>query len=228
MPLLLLLLSAAPSRSAAQVAWENQVWTSVQLQKKLLPKTRAELTLESRWNMDPLMAVRYFPNLAIQRKWTDFFTTVVHYRYITSNFGLGYREMSHRLMLDAVFSPPVKKFDISLRLRAGREDEPGNADGLFSFSEVVFRQKLIIRRKFLKQELSLSAEQFETIRGGVVGFSQRRYVLGMSSSLSRQHGLDFFVMYQDLINTRRLNFGVGYVYKLDDKKKGKTAKPKQP
>lgn len=178
--------------------------------------------------MDPLMAVRYFPNLAIQRKWADFFTTVVHYRYITSNFGLGYRESSHRLMLDAVFLQPVKKFDISLRLRAGREDEPGNTEGLFGFSEVVFRQKLIIRRKFFKQEFSLSAEQFETIRGGVAEFSQRRYVLGMSSSLSRQHGLDFFVMYQDLINTRRLNFGIGYVYKLDDKKKGKSAKPKQP
>jgi hypothetical protein len=59
-------------------------------------------------------------------------------------------------------------------------------------------------------------EQFETIRAGVAEFDQRRFVLGMESKLNKQHYLDFFVMYQDLIDTRRMNFGVGYIYKFKD------------
>jgi hypothetical protein len=200
----------------AQVRWENQVWTSVQLQKKIIAKTRAELTLESRWNTDPLMAVRYFPNLGIQRKWSDYFTSVIHYRYITSNRGLGVRESSHRLMLDAIGSMKIKKYDFAFRLRAGREDEPGNTEGIVSLSEMVLRQKLSVKKKFFKQEFSFSVEQFETIRAGVAEFDQRRFVLGMESKLNKQHFLDFFVMYQDLIDTRRMNFGVGYIYKFKD------------
>ncbi|MBP7166950.1 MAG: DUF2490 domain-containing protein [Bacteroidia bacterium] len=210
---LLLLLSGS---SFAQVRWENQVWTSVQLQKKIIPKTRAELTLESRWNIDPLMAVRYFPNLGIQRKWSDNFSTVLHYRYITSNRGLGVRESSHRLMLDAIGSMKIKKYDFALRFRAGREDEPGNAEGIVSLSEMVLRQKLTVKKKFFKQEFSFSVEQFETLRAGVADFDQRRFVLGMESKLNKQHFLDFFVMYQDLVDTRRMNFGVGYIYKFKD------------
>lgn len=202
--------------STAQVRWENQVWTSVQLQKKIIAKTRAELTLESRWNTDPLMAVRYFPNLGIQRKWSDYFTTVFHYRYITSNKGLGVRESSHRLMLDAIGSMKIKKYDFAFRLRAGREDEPGTTEGIVSLSEMVLRQKLSVKKKFFKQEFSFSVEQFETIRAGVAEFDQRRFVLGMESKLNKQHYLDFFVMYQDLIDTRRMNFGVGYIYKFKD------------
>ena len=95
---LLLLCLSLPA--AAQVTWENQIWSSVEMEKKILPKTRASLTLEARWNVDPLMAVRYFPNLAVSRKWSDLFSTELHYRYITANKGLGYHESSHRLMLD--------------------------------------------------------------------------------------------------------------------------------
>ena len=210
---LLLLLAGA---SSAQVRWENQVWTSVQLQKKIIAKTRADLTLESRWNTDPLMAVRYFPNLGVQRKWSDNFSTVIHYRYITSNRGLGVRESSLRLMLDAIGSMKIKKYDFAFRLRAGREDEPGNTEGLLSLSEMVLRQKLSVKKKFFKQEFSFSLEQFETIRAGVADFDQRRFVLGMESKLNKQHFLDFFIMYQDLIDTRRMNFGVGYIHKFKD------------
>ncbi|MBL0097042.1 MAG: hypothetical protein IPP46_11605 [Bacteroidetes bacterium] len=67
--ILLLFLLLGPASVNAQVTRENQVWTSVQLQKKLFSKTKAELTFESRYNTAPLMIVRYFPNLAIQRKW---------------------------------------------------------------------------------------------------------------------------------------------------------------
>jgi len=204
-----------PMPSVSQVAWENQVWTSVQLEKKIISKTKAELTLESRWSIDPLMAVRYFPNLGIQTKWTDHITTVVHYRYITSNKGLGYQESSHRLMLDAVAGGSIKKTDIAFRLRAGREDEIGVNDGMFSLTQFVFRQKLSVKHKFFKQEFSFAFEQFETIRGEDVEFDQRRYTLGSELKINKRNYITLFVMYQDLISTRRLNFGTGYVYKFD-------------
>ncbi len=203
----------------AQVVWENQVWSSLEMEKKILPKTRASLTLEARWNTNPLMAVRYFPNVAVSRKWSDLFSTELHYRYITANKGLGYRESSHRLMLDATLSRKIKKFDWGFRLRAGREDEPGNYEGLFGFSEFVLRQKLSVKRKLFKQEFALSAEQFETFARGTTVFDQRRFVLGMESRLSQKQSINFFIMYQDLIDTRRFNFGIGYQFKFDEKKK---------
>lgn len=209
----------------SQVTWENQVWSSVELEKKILPKTEASLTLEARWNVDPLMAVRYFPNLAVSRKWTNLFSTQLHYRYITSNRGLGQRETSHRLMLDLLFSKKVNKFDWGFRLRAGREDEPGNYEGLFGFSQMVLRQKLSVKRKLFKQEFSLSAEQFETLANGNTVFDQRRFVLGMESRLTKKQSLNFFVMYQDLIDTRRFNFGIGYTFKFDEKKKKEKKDP---
>jgi Protein of unknown function (DUF2490) len=198
-----------------QITWENQVWTSLSFEKKIIDKTKAELTLESRWNTDPLMAVRYFPNLAIQRKWSNLISTTIHYRYITSNKGLGYRESSHRLMLDAVLGKSVKKTDIALRFRVGKEDEIGVNDGLFSFTQFVFRQKLSVKRELFKQKFTLSFEQFETIIGEVVNYDQRRYVLASDHKINKRSSLSFFIMYQDLISTRRMNFGVGYAFKFD-------------
>lgn len=198
-----------------QITWENQVWTSLSFEKKIINKTRAELTLESRWNTDPLMAVRYFPNLAIQRKWSDFISTTIHYRYITSNKGLGYREAKHRLMFDAVLGKSIKKTDIALRFRAGKEDEIGQDDGLFSFTQFVFRQKLSVKRELFKQKFTLSFEQFETIIGEDVMYYQRRYVLASDHKINKRNSISLFVMYQDLISTRRMNFGIGYELKLD-------------
>ena len=209
----------------AQIVWENQVWSSLELEKKILPKTKASLTLEARWNVDPLMAVRYFPNVSVSRKWSDLFATELHYRYITANKGLGFRESSHRLMLDANFSKKIKKTDWGFRLRVGREDEPGNYEGILGFSEMVVRQKLSVKRKVFKQEFSLSAEQFETFTHGTAVLDQRRFVLGMESRLHRQQYINFFVMYQDLIDTRRFNFGIGYLYKFDEKKGKKKKDP---
>lgn len=198
-----------------QITWENQVWNSLTFEKKIINKTRAELTLESRWNTDPLMAVRYFPNLAIQRKWSDFISTTIHYRYLTSNRGLGYRESSHRLMLDAVLGESIKKTDIAFRFRLGKEDEIGVNDGLFSFTQFVFRQKLSVKRELFKQKFTISVEQFETIIGEDVMYDQRRYVLASEHKINKRNSISLFVMYQDLISTRRMNFGIGYELKLD-------------
>lgn len=205
-----------PFLGLGQITWENQVWTSLSFEKKIIDKTRAELTLESRWNTDPLMAVRYFPNLAIQRKWSDFISTTIHYRYITSNRGLGYRESSHRLMLDAVLGKSIKKTDVALRFRVGKEDEFGVNDGLFSFTQFVFRQKLSVKRELLQQKFTVSIEQFETIIGEDVVYDQRRYVLSSDHKINKRNSISLFIMYQDLIATRRMNFGVGYVLKLDN------------
>ena len=204
-----------PLMGLSQVTWENQVWSSVSLEKKIINKTKAEITLESRWSLDPLMALRYFPNVALQRKWSNLFSTTLHYRYITSNKGLGYRESTHRLMLDAVLGHAFKKTDVALRFRAGKEDEVGVNDDIFSFTQFVFRQKLIVKRKVLKQEFSFSVEQFETIIGEDVLYDQRRYTLGSEHKINKRNYISFFVMYQDLISNRRLNFGTGYVFKFD-------------
>lgn len=204
-----------PFLGFSQITWENQVWTSLSFEKKIIDKTRAELTLESRWNTDPLMAVRYFPNLAIQRKWSDLISTTIHYRYITSNKGLGYRESSHRLMLDAVLGKSIKKTDVALRFRVGKEDEIGINDGLFSFTQFVFRQKLSVKRELFKQKFTVSVEQFETIIGEDVLYDQRRYVLSSDHKINKRNSVSLFIMYQDLISTRRMNFGIGYVFKLD-------------
>ncbi|MFN0187873.1 MAG: DUF2490 domain-containing protein [Bacteroidia bacterium] len=204
-----------PVMGLSQVTWENQVWTAVSLEKKIINKTKAELTMESRWSLDPLMAVRYFPNVALQRRWTDAFFTTLHYRYITSNKGLGYRESSHRLMLDVVLGHTFKKTDVALRFRAGKEDEVGVNDDIFSFAQFVFRQKLSVKRKIVKQEFSFSIEQFETIIGEDILYDQRRYTLGSEHKINKRNYISFFVMYQDLISTRRMNFGTGYVFKFD-------------
>ncbi len=207
-------LMIVPLMGFSQITRENQVWTSVQIEKKLFSKTRAELTLESRWNTNPVMAVRYFPNIAVQQKWHDYFTTTLHYRYIVSNKGLGVREASHRMMLDAITGFSEKKYSLSFRLRAGREDEPGVNEGIFTFSEFVLRQKLSVKRKVSKHELSVSVEQFETFRGNDVEYDQRRYTLGAEVKINKRNFLDFFVMYQDQIAVKRINIGAGYVYKL--------------
>lgn len=213
---LLLFLIYLPFFTHAQVIWENQVWSSISAEKKLFSKVKAELTLEARWNTDPLMAVRYFPNIAIQQKWSDHFTTAFHYRYITNNRGLGFTESSHRLMLDAIVNGAVGKTDLSFRLRAGREDEPNINEGILTLSEFVLRQKFSIRHKILKQDITVSFEQFETIRGNDIQFTQQRYLLGNKVKLSKQHFLDFFLMYQNLIAVKRINLGIGYTYKFND------------
>lgn len=212
---LLLPLFWFPLLSIGQVTWENQVWTSLAAEKKIFNKTKAELTLESRWSVDPLMAVRYFPNIAIQRKWSDFFSTTIHYRYITSNRGLGFQESSQRLMFDAALAHTIKKTDVALRFRVGREDEIGVNDGAFSFTQFVFRQKLTVKHKVWKQGVAFSFEQFETIIGDEVLYDQRRYTIASEIKLNKRNYISLFVMYQDLVSTKRMNLGTGYIFKFD-------------
>jgi hypothetical protein len=212
---LLLPLFWFPLLSLGQVTWENQVWTSLAAEKKIFNKTKAELTLESRWSVDPLMAVRYFPNIAIQRKWSDLFSTTIHYRYITSNRGLGFQESSQRLMFDAALGHTIKKTDVALRFRVGREDEIGVNDGAFSFTQFVFRQKLTVKHKVWKQVVAFSFEQFETIIGDEVLYDQRRYTIASEIKLNKRNYISLFVMYQDLVSTKRMNLGTGYIFKFD-------------
>jgi hypothetical protein len=199
----------------SQVTRENQVWTSISVEAKAFKRTHATLTLESRWNTNPLMAVRYFPNLALSTRWTQWFSTTVHYRFITSNFGLGKREQSHRLMLDATLKADLpKKFFAGIRFRTGREDEPGNTEGLFAMNELVLRQKIFVRRDFKRHELTLSFEQFERLQAGEVEYYQQRLVLSDEIKLSKKHNVNAFLMYQNLINIRRINFGLGYTFRF--------------
>jgi hypothetical protein len=119
-------------------------------------------------------------------------------------------------MMDAIASEKFRKTGLAFRLRVGREDEPGNNEGVLSFNEVVVRQKLTLKRKIWKQDFALSVEQFETIRAGDVEFDQRRYILSTDFKLFKRQYLNVFLMYQDLIAVRRLNIGVGYEYKFKD------------
>lgn len=200
---------------AAQVTHENQVWTSLSVEAKAFKSTQATLTLESRWNTDPLMAVRYFPNLALSTRWTKWFSTTLHYRFITANFGLGKREQSHRIMLDATFKADLpKKFFAGIRFRTGREDEPGNTEGLFTMNELVLRQKVFVRRDFNRHEFTLSFEQFERLQAGEVEYYQQRLVISDEIKLSKKHYVNAFLMYQNLIDIRRINFGLGYTYRF--------------
>lgn len=196
-----------------QVNWENQAWTSLEVERKVNKSLTANLGYQVRWSLDAAMAVTWFPELSMKKKWNKNLNTIFHFRYLTRNEGLGQRTNSARIMLDGILGGELQKSKMSFRLRCGREDEPGSEGGLFSMQEVVIRQKLKLEREFFGQDFSISAEQFETIRAGKISFDQRRFVVESDLKLSKQHYLNLFIMYQDLIDTRRINVGTGYRYR---------------
>ena len=201
------------AHSKAQVTWENQAWTSLEVERKIDKSLAANLGYQIRWSLDAAMAVTWFPELSLKKKWNGNLNSIVHFRYLTRNDGLGQRTNSARIMLDGNLSGELGKTAIGFRLRVGREDEPESTEGLFSLQEVVIRQKLKLEREFFGQDFSISAEQFETIRAGKVSFDQRRFVVESDLKLSKRHYLNLFIMYQDLIDTRRINVGTGYRYR---------------
>jgi len=197
----------------AQVVWENQAWTSLEVERKINKAVTASLGYQVRWSLDAAMAATWFPEFSLKNRWSKNINTVFHFRYLTRNEGLGQRTNSSRIMIDGIYGGELKKTKLSFRLRVGREDEPDLNEGLFSLQEIVVRQRVKVERELLGQDFSLSAEQFETIRAGEVIFDQRRFVLESDIKLSRLHYLNLFIMYQDLIDTRRVNIGTGYRYK---------------
>jgi len=211
--LILVLLSIRVSSGWAQVTWENQAWTSLEVERKINKSLIANLGYQMRWSVDAGMAVTWFPEFSLKKKWNRNLNTIVHFRYLTRNEGLGQRTNSARIMLDGNVGGKLRKTGVGFRLREGREDETESTSGLFSLREVVIRQKLKLEREFFGQDFSISAEQFETIRAGKISFDQRRFVVESDLKLSKQHYLNLFIMYQDLIDTRRINVGTGYRYR---------------
>lgn len=201
-----------------QVRREYQSWWTIGCEKKINERWTAALKVESRIDMDAAMFVNDFANLSFKRKWTDAFSTEFHYRYSIRNQGRGNYYDAHRLMADFNYRLEMGKTDMIFRLRYGREDEPSSSEGFFTFDENVLRQKIGLKRKFGKIDWTISAEQFETIGIQGVDFDQFRLVLNAGYRISKRHELDLFLMYQDLVNTVRTNFGAAYTYKLKSRK----------
>lgn len=216
LPLVLLWLTVFPA--TGQVRREYQSWWTFGCEKKLNERWTGAFKLEARVDMDAAMFVNDFANLSFKRKWSDAFTTEFHYRYSIRNRGRGDYYDAHRLMADFNYRIEIGKTDMIFRLRFGREDEPSSAEGFFTFNENVIRQKIGLKRKFGKIDWTISAEQFETVGIQGVDFNQLRLVLNAGYRISKRQEVDLFLMYQNLVNTVRTNFGVAYTYKIKSRK----------
>jgi hypothetical protein len=201
-----------------QVRREYQSWWTIGCEKKISERWTAALKVESRIDMDAAMFVNDFANLSFKRKWTEAFSTEFHYRYSIRNQGGGNYIDAHRFMADFNYRVAIQKTDVVFRVRFGREDEALRSQDFFTFDENVVRQKIGLKRKIGELEWTISAEQFETIGPQGVDFDQFRVVLNASYRITKRHGVDVFVMHQDMVSTVRTNFGAAYTYKLKSRK----------
>jgi hypothetical protein len=203
---------------------QGQYWCSITAEGNLPGPYKAALQVESRTDLSERMLVNLFANLSVQREWSDYISTELHYRVMVRDPGTD-AEKAQRLMLDLTGVKPIGKTTVSLRFRLGQEDEAGaDADGFFvSGGTAVFRQKLSVKRDIGRAQLSLSVEQFETINRSGFNPDQLRVVLGSEFKVSKRQRISVFLMSQHLASgTNRLNFGTGYTYRFKSLKRKKS------
>lgn len=215
---LFFIFAITPLYSISQVSYENQGWFSLTAEKSLNSSTKSAIQFESRVDFNSGIVVNNFANISVEKDISERFSTEFHYRYLVRNEGEQMLSDAHRLMLDLSYKIPLKKTDVVLRLRTGREDESSAEGGFFNFDEVVLRQKLSVKHGFGKTNITVSAEQFETITASEFDFDQLRLVLTSEFKLSKRHSVSCFLMYQNLISVKRLNIGSGYIYKFKGRK----------
>ncbi len=196
------------------------LWTSVNLEVKLVKKLSFSLSEELRFNENITELGAAFTDAGLSYKLNKHFQFGANYRFIQRRKVEDYYSLRHRFYVDAKYSHKLKPFEVSLRTRFQDqiEDLGRAADG---------GQPIYYLRNKLNASLNtkkayspyVSLELFTPLNYprevALVGI---RATAGVEYAFTKHHKIDAFYLIQKELNVERqvtdFVIGIGYFYKL--------------
>ena len=196
------------------------LWTSVNLEVKLVKKLSLSLSEELRFNENITELGAAFTDAGLSYKLNKHFQFGANYRFIQRRKVEDYYSLRHRFYLDAKYSHKLKPFEVSLRTRfqdqlvdLGRAPDGGTP-------VYYLRNKLsasVNTKKAYTPYVSL--ELFSPLNyPREVAFDGIRTAAGVEYEFTKHHKVDAFYLIQKELNVERqvtdFVIGLGYYYKL--------------
>lgn len=196
------------------------LWTSVNLEVKLVKKLSFNLSEELRFNENITELGAAFTDAGLSYKLNKHFQFGANYRFIQRRKVEDYYSLRHRFYVDAKYSHKLKPFEISLRTRFQDqlEDIGRAADG--GIPIYYLRNKLSASWNTKKAYSPyVSLELFSPLNyPREVAFDGIRTAAGVEYEFTKHHKVDAFYMIQKELNVERqvtdFVIGIGYYYKL--------------
>lgn len=213
-----LLLVSASARS--QVEYESQLWTSAEFSYNFKGPWAISFTPEVRFRTSPFMARTIFPDIAVEYKFSKKFSTAFHYRYETTNEGLGNYYYNHSVLADAAYKLKFEKFGLGFRLRTGTVESEDPDPGLLYWESWEVRERLRFNYELPgKKEVFCTAEFFQLPVEGWNKLQQTRFVAGIEWNINKRHKIETGLMFQNRPALKRFNPTISYTMRLDEFKK---------
>ena len=196
------------------------LWTSVNLEVKLVKKLSFNLSEELRFNENITELGAAFTDAGLSYKLNKHFQFGASYRFIQRHRMDDYYSFRHRFYLDAKYSHKLKPFEVSLRTRLQNQVEDIGRDDDGGMPIYYLRNKLnasLNTKKAYSPYVSL--ELFSPLNyPREVALDGIRATAGVEYEFTKHHKVDAFYMIQKELNVERqvtdFVIGIGYYYKL--------------
>jgi hypothetical protein len=204
----------------SQVAYESQIWTSAEFGYNFKGPWAVSLTPEVRFRTAPFMARTIFPDLAVEYKLSKRFSAALHYRYETTNEGLGNYYYNHSVLADASYKLKFDKSSLGFRLRTGTVESEEPNPGLLQWESWEMRERIRFNYELPgKKEFYSSVEFFQLPVEGWQQIQQMRFTGGVEWTISKAHKIETGLMFQNRPALKRFNPVIGYTLRIDELKK---------
>lgn len=196
------------------------LWTSVNLEIKVIKKLSFNLSEELRFNENITELGTAFTDAGLSYKLNKHFQVAANYRFIQKRRADDYYSFRHRFYVDAKYSRKLKPFEVSLRSRFQNqvEDIGRSADG--GLPVYYLRNKLNANLN-TKTAFTpyVSLELFTPLKyPREVAFDDIRVAAGVEYEITKHHTAEVFYMVQKELNVSNpvtdFIIGIGYFYKL--------------
>jgi hypothetical protein len=199
---------------------DAQVWTSVNLEAKIVKKLTANVAQEVRFNENVTEVGTIYTDLGLEYKLNKHFQVSINYRFVEKRRTDDYYSFRQRIYIDLKYDEKIKPFQIQFRSRIQDEvsDIERAADG--GIPEYYLRNKLTLKLdKWKKLTPFVSVELFSPLEDEYKGlFDNIRSSAGIDYDLSKHHKVELFYMIQQELNVSQPEtdfvLGVGYGFKL--------------
>ena len=196
------------------------LWTSVNLEAKLVKKLSFNISEELRFNENVTELGAAFTDAGFSYKLNKHFQFAVNYRFIQRRRMDNYYSYRHRFYADIKYSHKLKPFELSFRTRFQDQiSDIGRAsDG--GIPEYYLRNKLSLKWDTKKAYSPyISIELFSPLNyPRLNAFDAMRTTAGVEYEFSKHHKIDVYYMIQKVVNVSKPEtdfiVGLGYFYKL--------------
>lgn len=205
------------AHSAIAAEHDFGIWTSLTLKHKFTTKSSVEFGFQERQNRNLITSDSWLAEAGFEYKFSKDFSASVNYRFIAKN-ELEYFSSRHRGYVDLKYKFKWNKISVNLRERIQSQIKDVYSSETGKIPEYISRTKALFKYDLgEKYTPYLAVEMYFQIQIPNESFqkiSRFRYETGMDYDFDLIHQLNFFILYQQNLESviNDVVFGVGYTF----------------